>query len=180
VVRGQAIACVGTSGAGKSTLAARLCNERGALLLADDTAAIDFVASKPNVLPTERVHWLISGRASPAEEEGDAKQPVVPRALAPASCPLALVCRMRFDDAVVRPRATRLRGHDAFEALVPSVVRFAIDDPEAHLREAEQLGCLVRSVPVYDVVRSYAGEASLAATLECVFDLVERTIGAEP
>jgi hypothetical protein len=179
-VEGRAIACVGISGAGKSTFAARLCSDRGALLLADDTTAIDFVGSTPTVLPTERVHWLISGRATPHPEEGDTKEAVAPRALASASSPLVLVCRLRFDDAVVGPRVTRLRGHDAFEALVPSVVRFAIDDRQAHLREAEQLGSLVRSVPVYDVVRSHRGEASLAATLECLFDLVRRTVEGEP
>jgi hypothetical protein len=176
-MHGQAVACIGASGAGKSTLAAVLCNEQDAAFLADDTTAVDLAGATPTVLPTERVHWLVSARAAP--NSGELKFPVAPRALAEAATPLALVCRLRFDDGLEAHELTRLRGHDALRALVPSVIRFAIDVPEAHLREAEQLDDLVRRVPVYDFARP-RGEATLPAAVECLTDLVHRTIRSRP
>jgi hypothetical protein len=179
-IDGRAIVCVGTSGAGKSTLAARLCNTRGAAFLADDTSAVDFRTSALTVLPTERVHWLVSARDAP-DPEGEWKYAVTPRTLAESASPLAVVCRVRFDEAAGGvPVVTRLRGNAALEALIPSVIRFAIDDPEAHLREAEQLGELARRVPVFDFVRARGDERALDEAVECLEDLVHRTPGSEP
>ena len=179
-IGGQAIVCVGMSGAGKSTLAARLCNAKGAAFLADDTAAIDFRDPTPSVLPTERVHWLVSARDAP-DAAGEWKYPVTPRALADHAAPLAFVCRVGFDEALgQKPTVRRLRGHAALEALVPSVIRFAIDDPDAHVREAEQLGELARRVPVYDLVRARVREDALDRAVECLANLVHQKARSEP
>jgi hypothetical protein len=177
-LEGRAVACVGLSGAGKSTLAARLCTERDAAFLADDTTAIDLADDAPCVLPTERVHWLVSARAAP-DPKGDTKFAVSPRALASAPTPLAMICRVRFDETLAAPSVTRLRGHDALQALVPTVIRFAIDDREAHLWELEQLEKVVRSVPVYDLARPRGDDASLARALECLIELVHRSVRSE-
>jgi len=168
---GTVIACAGESQAGKSTTAAELVLHHDAALVADDTLALDFDEDGSiRVHPTERVSWLLPdarsalGVAEPVGEDGGAsspaesdsrrvKLPIEPPRLAERRLRLGAVVLLGFDDDLAAPRVQRVRGHDALERLVPSVVRFVLDEPERNRRELEQLLALINAVPIYELVR---------------------------
>ncbi|WP_394837835.1 hypothetical protein LVJ94_13065 [Pendulispora rubella] len=166
-VGGIAIACVGESHAGKSTAAAELVANHGAELVSDDTLAIVLRDGYAGVVPTESVSWLLpESRRALGFDAHDAatKVPVEPARAAQGEVPLGALVMLAFDDDIDAPELRRLRGHDALGRLVPSVVRFILDEPERHRRELEQLARLVSCVPVYELARPYRIEQLAAAS----------------
>ena len=165
-----AIACVGLSGAGKSTAAAMLCSKGGGALLADDTLAIEFQPEGVDVHPTERVSWLVGGAELPTDAR--TKHPVAPHALAGTPTRLAAVCRLIFDpEAPRRAAPARLRGHRALAALLPTVIRFVVDEPDLQVVEAEHLDRLAACVPIYEL-RRRLDESSIAGSIQHLAALV--------
>lgn len=155
--RGRAVMLLGRSGQGKSTLAAALCVD-GATLYSDDAIAID---PDPQggwrVHPMERNHWL-DARAQevltgcPTLDGDDQGKWALPtRSVASESAVVSAIVDLRFagDRAMMR----RVTGIDAMGALVPQVVRFALDDSERHRREIEMLTALVSDVPTFQLDR---------------------------
>ncbi|WP_394848337.1 ATP-binding protein [Pendulispora brunnea] len=174
-IGGRAIACVGESHAGKSTAVAELVVNHGAELVSDDTLAIVLGDHGAGVIPTEPVSWLLpeSRRALGFDaDETFGKVPIAPIRAAQGQVPLGALVMLVFDDDIDTPTLRRLRGHDALEGLVPSVVRFILDEPELHRRELEQLTRLVSCVPVYELARPYRIE-QLAAASEALRALAE-------
>ncbi len=148
----QAIVCFGESGAGKSTMAAWLCEHHGARLLGDDTTALELGTSGALAVPTEACHWLVSGSSVP-DPHGALKSRVVPRARADKPCRVAAICRLGFDTTLEGPVLRPLEGQDALAALVPALIRFVVDEPEALLQELESLLLLKKHVRFFDLVR---------------------------
>ena len=66
---------------------------------------------------------------------------------------LAALVGLVFDPNAEAPALTPLRGQDAFAMVSRSIIRFAIDDPAAQLREFEQLRILVRRCSVFELRR---------------------------
>ena len=177
-LEGKAVACFGESGAGKSTSIAHLARQLDASLFADDTVAVEFGPDAIHIIPTERVSWLLpEARVALGLSDNDPRK----IALAPARAglgapPLVALVKLRFDDALPAPSVRRVHGHEALASLVPSLLRFVIDEPDVQLREFEQLSALVRAVPVFELVRP-RNLAALSATSDAIAALV-RSLGA--
>jgi hypothetical protein len=150
----RAVACFGASEVGKSTTIASLSLRPGAELLADDTLAVEFVKGGVQILPSEPLSWLRpEAHAFLGHGEVTLKSPVAPPRAATEAAGLVALARLTFDETAPRPLLRRLRGHAALAALVPSVVRFILDEHAAHLNESEQLAALIRAVPIYELTR---------------------------
>jgi hypothetical protein len=171
---GRAVACFGESEAGKSTTMASLTRRPDAELVADDTLAIEFVGDDVQILPTEAVSWLRpEAHASLGHGEVTRKSPVAPPRAAREAVSLVALAKLTFDDSAARPHVRRLRGHAALAALVPSVVRFILDEHAAHRIECEQLAALVSAVPVFELLRK-RDLASLSESGDLILSLLER------
>lgn len=177
-LNGRAIACIGRSGLGKSTLIADFCKRYGAALHADDVACLELEDSGVKVLPGERLHWMLpaSARAIGVEfDDADVDQTdkysVDPPVAAEAPAELAVLVALAFDDDVAHPVATRIRGLDALQVLVPSLARFVVDDSGAHLREYEQLRTLADRVPLFELRRPRSLKA-LSESSELLYRLL--------
>ena len=153
---GRALAFLGRSGDGKSTLAAHLC-QRGFALVADDVLRVTARDGELVATPKERDHWLtpasqdVLGLA--AAHEGPKKVRVAARRSAEGAVRLAAMVALVWDDDVATPRLERLRGQRAIAAVVPSLVRFVIDDPVEHVRELDRIETLLRSAPLFELRR---------------------------
>jgi hypothetical protein len=171
----RAVLVLGESGAGKSTTVAELCERRGAEMLADDVAALDFHDGRPVITPTEAVHWLLEDArchlGGLADDGG--KLPQRARRAAGASVPLVAICSLVFDPAASASRIVPLAPAAAIERVLKGVVRFALDDRDAHVRELDALMNLCSHVPAFDLVRPRA-----AREIERSGDLVERILRA--
>ncbi len=181
VIDGVAVACAGESEAGKSTTAAALVAHHGGELLADDTLALVIREGYVGVQPTERVSWLLrDARAAfglPSDETWS-KVPIAPKRAARGEARLGALVLLAWDDELPGPRVRRLRGHEAVASLVPSVVRFVVDEPARNRREMEQLADLTQTVPVYELVRPHRMEL-LSATSDELRALA-RAAGGRP
>ncbi len=152
VARGEnAIVVCGRNHVGKSSAVADLC-EHGAQLLADDIAVLTGTGAERFVEATERHHWLGAasraalGLGGPGGGEDD-KHPLLARDVRDSPARLRAIVALEFAD--VAPHLTRMAGIEAMGRLVPSVVRFALDDPERSRQELHQLVELIDSVPFY-------------------------------
>jgi hypothetical protein len=155
-MHGRALLCVGDSGLGKSTAAERLCHHPGVALLADDTASIEILPGGAlEVQPTESSVWLSSGSSLNKRSFG-----LVSIAIGPAvpSCVVALA----FDCSATDVRVSELRGANAVEALLPSIIRFDTD-PLRRTGELEFLDLLISQTRVLRVSRSEDVSADLVA-----------------
>lgn len=170
---GKAVGIVGLSGAGKSTLAAALARQPGVGFSADDTLALEFgdaAAVGITLVPTERESWLLPDACTALGEDATAeKRPVAPPHVGEPA-PLVAIVVPAFAGQEVS--LVRLRGVDILESLVPSVVRFVIDDPLVQLREIEQLERLSAIVPVYRLTRPRR-LADLPASVAKVLSLLQ-------
>ena len=150
-MNGAAIVLVGRNHAGKSSAVADLCAQ-GAQLLADDIAVIGGSAAERVVEPTERHHWL--GEASraafgvglPGGGEED-KHPLYALDVCATPMKLRAIVALEFADGA--PHLTRMAGIEAMGRLLPSVVRFALDDPDRSREELGRLVDLIDGVPFY-------------------------------
>ena len=168
--RGLAISCIGESGTGKSTTAAALCTGFDGEFVADDTSAVEFGDAHAELVPTERMHWLVSGSIDP-DPQGHIKRAVVPRASASKNPRLAAICRLLFDDAAPGAELLRVRGQEALAAVLPSVIRFVLDEPAMQEHEFEQLGRLARTVPIY-VLRRPRRAAEIQSSCQALVTLM--------
>ena len=176
---GIAIACVGESHAGKSTAVAELVAHHDGALVADDTLALVFQEGHVGVLPTEQVSWLLpDARLALGLTDVDLpiKIPVSPPRIAENEVCLAALVILEFDDGIDAPVVRRLRGNEVLARLVPSVVRFVLDEPERNRRELDQLLRLVDAVPTYELARPRELE-KLAATGHALRALARRMDG---
>lgn len=176
---GCAVALVGKSGAGKSTIAAYLCAARGAALIADDVVRVTVDEAGALAHPTEREHWLgvasrralaahVSPPPGPVVELEDVKLPTPARAVASAPARLAALFALVLDDETSAVTVRPLRGQAAVGLLIPSLVRFVLDEPRAHIDEIERMQRLVRAAPLYELraPRSFDALGDVAARLE--------------
>jgi hypothetical protein len=152
---GSAIACVGMSGVGKSTAIAHLCKRYQAELVADDVAALELGGERVEILPMEVSHWLLPASAEAlgfaTTRRGKAR--VNARVNSPTPSNLIGIVELVFDDHPSLPFLRRLRGTEAFRILALSTIRFAVDEPLAHLNELDQLTKLASSLPVWRLQR---------------------------
>jgi hypothetical protein len=173
---GRSLVLVGNHAAGKSTAVAELCRRPGFELVADDTATFgNDPDEEPYLLPTERQHWLLPQSCSALGLEGGStlrKRAIPSPQRAAERSAAAAICILDFDEAAAGPRVTRLRGVAAFGALVPWVIRLAVDDEEMHRREAVMLERIVTRVPIYELRRP----RDLRQLRECG-DLLESLLG---
>lgn len=155
---GRAIGVVGASGAGKSTLAAALARCNGVAFAADDTLALELTGRDVTLLPTERESWLLPDACVALGIEPAAQKRSLPHTVLASPAQLAALVVPVFEE---REDVTvaRLRGTSLLSALVPSVIRFVIDDPRVQLREIEQLQRLSDAVPVFTLKRPRRIEA---------------------
>ncbi len=157
-LRSKAAAFIGPSESGKSTLAAALCAEPDVELVADDTVAIELPLTTETgveIIPTQTKAWLLPDArlllgldAAPA-----GKSPVAFCGATSPTLTLDAIVGLVFDSTVRQPTLRRLRGQEAFSLLSGSTIRFVIDDPEAQLREFDQLRRLVRQCSVFELRR---------------------------
>jgi hypothetical protein len=152
-IGGRALVCLGPSGAGKSTTIADLCTRHGGSLLADDVSLLEITNREIEITPGERFHWLLDPTAPNTLTSGGRKRPVAALRPAPGPAPLVLGCHLVFDDGVTQPELRRLRGSEAVAAVVGACIRLALDDPDAHRRELDQVISLLERVPVYELRR---------------------------
>jgi len=147
-----AVAFLGDSGSGKSTLAAALCRAERVELVADDTASLATTGECPYVTPTQSVNWLASDACELLGFAGTfaEKVPNPPRSVATEAKALRALVKLSFDE---KSELRRLIGRDAFKVLHGSMFRFALDDPQATLRDFARLECLAAKVPVYELSR---------------------------
>lgn len=148
---GRALAFLGASGAGKSTLAAWMCHRRGWSLVADDIARIVVDADCVGVVPTEREHWLdahsrealgVEGRGGDVERE---KQAIASPAAASAPARLTALVSLAYGGSV-DVTLTPLRGQRAMAALIPCLVRFVLDETDAHVAEMTRIEAILAKV----------------------------------
>ncbi len=159
--RDEALLCVGASGSGKSTIAECLCRRAGTRLLADDTAIFERSADVALcVVPSESALWLTDGSTGP-------KAPLKSVPLAQRPAVLRYVVSLVFDDAALRPELRDVRGGDAVEALLPSLVRFETTRA-LWVRELDFLTALDRGSRILQVRRSH--DVSPEAVAEVLFD----------
>jgi hypothetical protein len=158
----RAVAFVGPSRSGKSTLAAALCEHAEAELVGDDTVALELpeeLESKApvEVAPTQKLAWLLQdARIALGFDSGSENKASVP--LRPATADrfvIAAVVGLAFDSAIQSTSLRRLRGQEAFALVTGSVMRFVVDEPEAQVREFEQVRRLVQSCPVFELRRPF-------------------------
>ena len=146
--QGKALVCVGASGLGKSTMAERMCRRPGVELLADDTAAIEFVpGGRVHVVPSESAIWL-------ANEGCGSKEPLRPSLAARQPAALVCVVSLVFDAAARSFELQDIRGGDAVSAMLPSLVRFE-NTSSLWAREFDFLGDLVLQSRIVQARRSY-------------------------
>ncbi len=159
--KGRAVMVLGPSGAGKSTMASLLCAREGIALLADDMCEVVWTSAAPaaplRALPGEGATWL-----SPAP--GADKRPMTQPVVTGSARVVAIVC-MSPETEADEPGLAPLRAPALFARLVPSLVRFALDDPAAHERELTVLSRLCLT-PGYELTRArYPGGARVSAEL---------------
>lgn len=176
-IDGRAVILLGRSGQGKSTLAAHACAHASATLLADDAVALDREPTGWLVAPLEENHWLDEGARRaldlPLVEGG--KAPVRAPRVATRPVPLVAFVDLVFAD-IATPRLARVEGTiAALAALVPQVVRFVLDEPDAQRHELEVLSDLVATIPVLCLARP-RGYDALGATVDLISHLT-RTRG---
>lgn len=156
VVQRSAILLVGESGAGKSTTAAELCLHRGARMLADDAAVLEWRRSSMWVLPSEGCHFL-SAESSNAlgvrprifPDPGD-KSSVPSVRVGSHASPLALIVRLRFDDSLRMPRLQPVAGADAARCVLGSMFRFDVNDRRDEL---DRVIRLYEQTPFVEIAR---------------------------
>ncbi len=154
-MHGCAVVLLGRNHAGKSTAIAELCM-RGGALLADDIALLDERDGRVFVEPTEGHHWLDQGSRQtlglPADDdEATMKVGVGAGLVSAAAAPLAAVVSLAFGEGPARLEP--LTGLSVVADLVPSVVRFSVDDSGAHQRELAGLMSFATRVPFYRLTR---------------------------
>ncbi len=172
-VEGVAVACFGESEAGKSTAIAHLARRSGAAFLADDTTAVEFTERGVEVERTERVSWLLpDARAALGLAADDRRKIAVDPLVTGVRATLIAIVKLVFDDTLSEPRIRRMHGHEALASLLPSVVRFVIDEPGAQLHEFEQLGELTRAVPIFELARP-KNLAALGRTSDALIEIMK-------
>lgn len=151
---GRALAFLGRSGDGKSTLAAHLC-QHGFDLVADDVLRITPRAGALFATATEREHWLVpaSRSALGLAQTTAGKTAVSAPRVAHEEVRVTALVALVWDDAASEPRLERLRGQRAIAAVVPSWVRFVIDDPAEHVRELDRIEALLGGAPLFELRR---------------------------
>jgi len=157
----SAVAFVGPSGSGKSTMAAALCARPDTQLVADDTIAFEldedsFSTFDVDVSPTQAEAWLLPDalRFLGFQGDGSEKVPVSLRNPTKTRLSLRAIVGLVFDARAHQPTIRSLRGHEAFQLLSSSVIRFVIDDPAAQAREFEQLCRVAHSCKILELRRS--------------------------
>jgi hypothetical protein len=177
VARGDtALAFLGESGAGKSTLAAKLCADERMELLADDTTALSLDGGVIRVVPTERHHWLRAdiARAMGLDPGEHAKVPREASRAAVAPVRLRAVVALTFGEGEGGgPALRRVRGADAFALLSRALFRFALDVPDALVRELDALSWVAREVPLFELRRAANDVRSLDASPAVVAALLD-------
>lgn len=155
-----ALAFVGSSGAGKSTAAAHLCNRHARALLADDVLALELGTAGALALPTEREHWLdaparaaLGDAGAPTGGELD-KEAVAAERTACRAVPLKAIVSLSFDPALDPSRAPALvplRGAEIVARLMPSIVRFVVDEPDEIIADIARMDRLRAVVPLLEL-----------------------------
>ena len=143
---GGAVLCVGASGAGKSTAAAVLCKLAGGALLSDDMAAVEPIDGDWSALPTESVHWLHAGGGM------NQKRMVVPKDVSDRPTSVRCIVALSIEEGLPDATWRRLRGAEAFRALMTSPARLTLSDA-ARRRELDLLASLCMQVTVVELKR---------------------------
>ena len=164
VVGGRAVACVGESGAGKSTVAAWLL-AHGHTLVTDDCLVVDVAADRPCVVPmssglrlwpdslqlvypetpvTGTVAHYSRKRRVPIDLPGGPS-------LAPPASLGAIYLLSRTRDGRGRVLGRRVRGRDAFMALLRCTFHLDVNRHATAARALDRVARLVARVPVYAV-----------------------------
>jgi hypothetical protein len=163
--KGRAMLILGESGAGKSTSAAVACRH-GASMLADDTAVGTFERDAFLVNPLEALHWL-DGTSRAAlgcvDDEGDAKQAVVPARVESVPLPLAAVVLLDVHDEA-RVDVKRLHGWTAARPLLDAALRIPLG-PARSKGDFDAVAEVARVAPVYSVLRPARFSSTLNAAL---------------
>jgi hypothetical protein len=175
VLGGHAILLTGNSGSGKSSMGAALCLRHGAQFVADDMAAIEMELKGFSLGRLEDSHWLLDDAAQALGLEAgnhvDEKQSLAAGRLARGPAPLRLIVQLAFDDALDHPEVRRVEGHEAFELISRSAVRFVLDEPSTTLRDFEQVASLAASVPIFVLSRP-AGIENLNRDIATILELL--------
>jgi len=171
---GLGIALLGPSGAGKSTAAATLCHRRGFTLLRDDITPLALAAGAVEVAPSDGAHSLCEDAvaalgASPASVQSDGKV-YVASSIAAQPVRLVDIVALAFDDSLSAPSLEPLRGARALEVLVPTVVRFVVDEPRRQLAELDALDRMLGVVRLHRLrrPRDLRGLDASAALIEAL------------
>ena len=156
----SAVAFVGPSGAGKSTMAAALCARPDTQLVADDTVAFELdddpsSSVEVDVSPTQAEAWLLPDALRFLGFQGDGSEKIPVSLRNPTNTRLSLraIVGLVFDARAHQPTMRSLRGHEAFQLLSSSVIRFVIDDPAAQAREFEQLRRVAQCCKIWELRR---------------------------
>jgi hypothetical protein len=176
---------LGPSGAGKSTLAADLCKHYGASMISDDVCRLTIDARGAWVEGRGDHHALCTDSANALGLHNGAllsdtkalfahhdEKSFVNGSARVANTPVALYGILELDytkeppDTGRAPEANvwqRQVGARAVGALLPHVVRFALDATRAHLRDLDHCIAICKRVPVFRWARPHGLEKTVRA-----------------
>jgi hypothetical protein len=168
---GPALVLAGPPGAGKSTTAAAFV-QRGAAMLTDDVAAIDWRSGVPHVWPGYARLRLWADSAAALYGSADALPLLTPTwekrfadvrsSFASAATPIGAIVMLAGRGPATCAR--RLLGHEAALATLVRTSLTHLLDAGQRREELDQVARLVESVPVFEVI----ARDDLAATGELV------------
>ncbi|MBS2016688.1 MAG: hypothetical protein JST00_27640 [Deltaproteobacteria bacterium] len=171
----RAFAFLGRSGAGKSTLAAWMCRRRGYTLVSDDVVRLSIDGASTEIIPGERDHWLDleAWYAVEPDERGTenepGKAPVPASRVAERPAKLTALVALSYGDTT-EIGFERLRGHRAMEAILPCLVRFVLDEPDAQLEELRRIEAILGGTPLF-ALRAPRDLAMLPAVVDALENL---------
>jgi hypothetical protein len=174
-IDGRALLITGMGGAGKSTTTAALL-QRGASLLTDDVAVIDWKAGTPHVFPGYARVRLWDDSAASLFGSADALPMLTPtwskrfvdarEQFTQVSVPIrALIVLMPREHAP--PRVRRLTGHEAAMALLLRTSLTYLLSPEQRKAELDEVTRLAGRIPIVELTpRDDLG--AMDELLECI------------
>lgn len=149
-IGGRALVFLGAGGAGKSTIAAKLCDQCGATLLADDVLAVDRTNDGLFALPTESAHWL----EVPGQESKRAR---AAQRIAAIPTVVAELVLLDVNESPADAQPTLVKGRAAMLALSQAHITLPIATPEQRRRDFEWLAKVCESVKMTRIARRCAG-----------------------